>query len=121
VNEPDIPAGSMKKAVKTGLLTFLGIRLWSSATLLLLNVFPADVTPTDEPARGMLALLEHGMCIEPPVFSPLVPMGYGPLSGYSPKWVFACFSYRLAADVFRTDTSAFIDRRSTYDGGRSGQ
>ncbi len=59
MNRISLPA-PWKKAVKTGLLTFLGIRLWSSATLLLLNVFPADVTPTDEPARGMLALLEHG-------------------------------------------------------------
>ncbi len=48
-----------KKAVRAGLLAFLGIRLWSSAVLLLLNVFPATVTPAEEPARGMLAMLEQ--------------------------------------------------------------
>ncbi len=47
------------KAVRAGLLAFLGLRLWSSLVLLLLNVFPATVTPADEPARGMLMMLEN--------------------------------------------------------------
>ena len=49
-----------KKTVQAGLLAFLGIRLWSSAVLLLLTVFPVTVTPAGEPARGTLAAMEQG-------------------------------------------------------------
>jgi hypothetical protein len=48
------------RAIKASLLAFLGLRIWSSAVLLLLTVFPAVVRPSDEPARSTLAALEQG-------------------------------------------------------------
>lgn len=53
-------AGVWKKALKTSLLAYAGLRIWSSLVLLLLTMFPSSVIPADEPARSMLASLEQG-------------------------------------------------------------
>lgn len=49
-----------KKAIKAGLFAYLGLRVWASAVLLLLAIFPSTVIPSDEPARGTLTVLEQG-------------------------------------------------------------
>jgi hypothetical protein len=55
-SQPD----SWKKAVKAGLIAYLGLRVWTSIVLLLLAVYPSTVLPADEPARGTLTALEQG-------------------------------------------------------------
>ena len=54
---------TLKQAVKTGIFAYLGLRIWSTAVLLLLTVYPPTVQPSSEPARGMLTVLENSSAI----------------------------------------------------------
>ncbi len=66
----DSISGSWKPAIKAGLFAYLGIRIWSSAVLLLLTVFPPAVQPSSEPARGMLTVLEKSSVISRLLLAP---------------------------------------------------